>query len=64
MSDTEQSVYDKNDQTYGNRERDTQGVCMEDSTLYELTMEDACGDGLCCSYIRLGITPCLLQLCN
>jgi len=39
-----------NERVYGAREVDSRDFCVDDSSLYELTIYDDYGDGMCCHY--------------
>ena len=47
-------VLAKNERTYENKVQvvDSRDVCVEDSSLYEFTVKDKYGDGMCCRYKR------------
>ena len=40
----------RNEHAYNSFETDTRDFCIDDSSLYELTIRDAFGDGMCCHY--------------
>ena len=45
-------VIAKNERVYGRKELDYRDLCLEDESLYEFTIFDAYGDGICCQYGR------------
>eukprot|EP00581_Thalassiosira_minuscula_P030724 CAMPEP_0183761002 /NCGR_PEP_ID=MMETSP0739-20130205/8135_1 /TAXON_ID=385413 /ORGANISM="Thalassiosira miniscula, Strain CCMP1093" /LENGTH=417 /DNA_ID=CAMNT_0025999065 /DNA_START=205 /DNA_END=1458 /DNA_ORIENTATION=- len=44
----------KNERSYRNQELDRRDVCLDDASLYELTVNDSFGDGMCCRYKKKG----------
>lgn len=43
-------VIARNERTYGKRDIDTRDLCLDDESMYEFTVFDTYGDGMCCQF--------------